>query len=170
MNNRGITLVELVVIVSVIGILAMALGFTFSGWISGYKVESQTKELYIDMMNSRAKAMNTNKMHFFVLTSNQYTVYEDSDPAPDGNQTLDTSNDTLVLQETLATANPLTWNGAAQVNFSKRGLANVGKTLCIFSDADPDYDCLVVSDTRINMGKITNPGGSCSDANICNTK
>ncbi len=64
MKEDGVTLIELIVVVSVIGILVVALGFTFQGWMGRYKVESQMKEMYIDLMNARARAMQRNRMSF----------------------------------------------------------------------------------------------------------
>ena len=78
MNNRGITLIELIVVISIIGILAVALGFTFQGWMGGYRIESQTKEMYVDLMNARARAMQRNRSHFVVVTANDYQIFEDT--------------------------------------------------------------------------------------------
>src|SRR4030042_6482895 len=77
-NRNGVTLIELIVVVSVIGILVIALGFSFEGWMSKYRVESQIKEMYTDLMNSKASAMQRNRMYFVSLTTTRYTIYEDT--------------------------------------------------------------------------------------------
>jgi len=168
MNNRGITLIELIVVITVIGILVVALGFEFRDWTRKYRVESQIKELYIDMMNARARSMQRNRVHFVTLATTQYTIYEDTNPTPDGNGTLETTSDTQVLQKSLNTTYPITWNGAANVEFNTRGLAAVGKTICSNTDADADYNCIVISASRINLGKLTTKipdGGTCNATN-----
>lgn len=80
-KNSGITLIELIVAISVVGILAAAFAFEFQGWIGGYKVESQIKEMYVDLMNARVRAMQKNRIYFVTLTTTQYTLYEDDDRA-----------------------------------------------------------------------------------------
>ncbi len=90
MKNHGITLIELIIVISIIGILAVALGFEFTGWMGGYRVESQTKEMYVDLMNARARAMQRNRVHFvrLFIPPTQYTnMYDDTNPAPDGDGT-----------------------------------------------------------------------------------
>ena len=77
-------------------------------------------------------------------------------------------------------------NGAVpsddRIDFNTRGIVQpaatpLGGTICIFtdfdgdgvSDSDPDYDCIVISATRINMGKIPDQVGACNSAN-CDAK
>jgi prepilin-type N-terminal cleavage/methylation domain-containing protein len=169
-NEQGITLVELIIVISVIGILAVALGFEFRGWMGGYSVESQMKEMYVDLMNARVRAMQRNRVHFFSLASKQYTVYEDTNPAPDGDEALTTASDTQVLQKTLD--NAISWSDASDTNigFTSAGLADLAviKTLCCNSSSNADYNCILVTASRINLGKLTtkiSDGGACSDTN-----
>jgi prepilin-type N-terminal cleavage/methylation domain-containing protein len=170
LNNKGFTLIELVIVVTIIGILTTALSFSFQGWISGYKVESQIKELHIDLMNARAMTMKSNRMHFVDLTATQYTLYEDTNTPPDGDGIPDIANDNPVSQKNLETSYPITWSDAADtsIEFDTKGLSSADKIICSNTTADADYNCIIITATRINMGqlatKITS-GGACDAAN-----
>ncbi len=48
-NSRGITLIELLIVVTVVGVLSASLGFAYSGWMGNYKVEKQTKEMHSEV-------------------------------------------------------------------------------------------------------------------------
>jgi len=160
MRNNGITLIELIIVISIIGILAVALGFEFTGWMGGYRVESQTKEMYVDLMNARARAMQRNRSHFVTLAATQYTIYEDTNPAPDGNGTLETASDDQVLQRNRDYAIvPALSFGATQFTFDRNGLVSHNGTIRLSSSLTPDYDCIVLFSTRINMGRWN--GASC---------
>ena len=167
-NKNGVTLIELVVAVAVIGILVLALGFSFEGWMGRYKAESQIKELYSDLMNAKVTAMQRNRTSFVSLTTTRYTVYEDTNPAPDGDGLLQTASDRRILRKDLEANSPITWSGAAQIEFNKKGIANSDKTICSSKDADADYDCIEISALKINTGKLTTgifSGGACNAAN-----
>lgn len=190
MKNRGFTLIELLITISIIAILAVALAFSYQGWMGKYKVESQMKQMHADMMNGRAGAMQRNRMYFVTIATASYTVYEDTNPAPDGNGTLETSGtpDTLLQTKTLDSGYPITWIGSNQLDFNTRGLSIAGycsttnatrcagnddcpatetclpKTICSNTDADADYNCMIISASRIDIGKLTTKitsGGIC---------
>jgi prepilin-type N-terminal cleavage/methylation domain-containing protein len=167
MNNKGITLIELIIVVTIVGILATSLGFSFQGWISGYNVENLIKEMHIDLMNARALTMRNNRMQFVDLTTTQYTIYEDtnnngSHEAP--------PTDESVSQKNLNIRYPITWSDAANttVEFNTKGISNNDKTICSNTSVDADYNCIIITATRINMGQLTTKitdGGACDAAN-----
>ncbi|MBU4273806.1 MAG: hypothetical protein KKA28_18250, partial [Planctomycetes bacterium] len=110
--------------------------------------------------------------HFVTLTITSYTVYDDTNPAPDGNGTLETAGapDTQLLLKPLDTRYPVTWSGIAdtEIEFTARGLSNDSKTICSNTDADADYNCIEISATRINLGRLTTlitNGGACNGTN-----
>ncbi len=172
MNNKGVTLIELAIVVSIIAILIIAVGFSFEGWVGRYKVEGQMKEIYGDLMNARAKAMSKSRVYFVTLATNSYTIYEDTNPVPDGNGTLETGTDDSVTQRNLATGYPIKWSdpqGDTQIDFSTKGLSSDNKIICSNTSYNADYSCIVISSTRINIGQLTTAGGAC-DASNCVVK
>ena len=178
-DNKGITLIELIIVIAIIGVLVVAFGFSFQGWVDSYETEREIKEMHVDLMNARARAMQRNRTHFVGLTATQYTIQEDINPWPDGDGLL-TANDNIrpsgynepipLIQKDLNTQYPITWSDLSdvQIVFTKRGLSNDTKTICSNTDIDADYNCIEISASRINLGKLTTKipdGGACGAAN-----
>lgn len=178
-KSDGITLIEVLIVIAVIGVLAVALAFEFTGWIGDYRVESQIKEMHVDLMNTRARAMQRNRTHFVSLLSpTSYTVYEDdsdgTNKVPDGDGELQTgagdSADTELPSFPKTVDFRIDWNNSPiearrDLEFDRNGLttnpANLG-SISIFVDRNNDgeqdffpyYDCIIIAQTRINMGKL----------------
>ncbi|MBI1810472.1 MAG: prepilin-type N-terminal cleavage/methylation domain-containing protein [Nitrospirae bacterium] len=150
----GVTLIELITVISIIGVLVFALGFSFQDWNAAYKIESQIKEMHSDIMHARVRAMCKKRAHFVKLEAAQYTIYEDTNPMPDGNNTLETEADNLVVQK--ASDYPIEFNlgfGDTQFRFDKDGSSSRNGRIRLVSTASPDYDCIKLFSTRINLGK-----------------
>ncbi|MEW6601613.1 MAG: prepilin-type N-terminal cleavage/methylation domain-containing protein [Nitrospirota bacterium] len=170
LKDEGFTLIELLTVISVVGILVTVLAFSFDQWNSGYTVESQIKRLHMDLMNTRARSMQRSRMHFVDLTATQYDIYEDTDPAPDGDGIPNAATDTRVTQKILNLRYPIVFTNA-QVEFNNKGISINDTVICNNAVADADYDCIDISATRINMGQLTTSipdGGACDAANCVN--
>ena len=175
MKKDGFSLIELLVVVIILGIVASLGTVSFTGWIRKHDLESQVKEMYTDIMNARLTAMHQNRSHFISLSANQITASEDTDGDGAGDSPLciwnrnrgDPVDASCPNDKSLSYKNikfPATWNGTATLEFNARGLSNTNKTICVFSTYNPSYDCIVVSTTRIRMGKLINQSG-CNSAN-----
>ncbi len=189
MNNRGVTMVELIIVISIIGTIAAALGFSYADWMGKYKVEKATKELYVDLLDARCMAMTRSSDHFvdfnFPAPPAGYGTYRiaedtngDSEGDADANGIIDTGGHTFLPSFPKTVEYPMTNNFAGRIiNFDKRGIVQprgqaAGGTICFFTDNDPDYDCIVICQTRISVGKLTRQpgnGGTCKAEN-CDRK
>lgn len=179
-NSKGVTLIELAIVLAIIGILAVATALSFEGWLGRYKIESEFKEMYADLMNAKTRAMSNNRTHFLTLAATQYTIQEDIDPWPNGDGLL-TASDSVrpaaygdpipFIQKNLDTNHPITWSNAGdtQVDIDTRGVSNEDKVICSNTDIESDYDCILISASRVNLGKLTTriPDGGACDANNC---
>ncbi len=176
-RENGVTLLEIIIVVSIVGILIVALGFSFQGWLGSYRIENQIKEIHTDLLNARVRAMDMKRMYYADFPAvTQFRVREDTDE----NYAPGTLAGDTILPTFPKTYNdfPVTWAGGT-IAFDSRGIIQptttpIGGTICIFSGAisaaiNPDYDCIVISETRMNLGKIINQGVGCN-ADNCTLK
>lgn len=172
--TSGFSLIELMVVVALATALAGMGVASFTGMTKKYDVDNQARKIHADLSNVKVMAMSKGRTHFVALNANGYTVYDDNNPAPDGDDALTVGTDTAVLQSNqtlgLNAASkqffPLTWNGDAAIGFNSRGLRTNANpvTVCIFSNVTPRYDCVNVASARITLGKLS-VQGVCSEAN-----
>ena len=167
-HQNGFSLTELLIVIIIMGTLAAIAGISANSMLQRYAIEGQVREMYADLMNVRARAMQRNRTHFVSLAANAFTVYEDTNTPPDGNGSLETASDRVVQQKMLKKSVEPT----SSITFDSKGMAAANQTICVFSGVSPAFDCMIVSATRINTGKITVQkvdGGAC-DASNCVAK
>ena len=177
---RGFTLLEIILVVAMVGILTGIGVASFAGLTRKTAVSNQARRIQTDLSKVKVMAMTKGRTHFVTLNTNGYTAYDDTNPAPDGDDVLAVGSDTPVLRSnealnlsTVAAQQfyPITWDdpsGVNQIHFNSRGLCTTAtaapQTICIPSEANPNYDCVTVSSTRILLGKLA-VQGACSAAN-----
>jgi prepilin-type N-terminal cleavage/methylation domain-containing protein len=150
MNNGGYSMTELLVVLCVVGVLLGIASVFGYGSLVRSQVEKQTREMFADLMNARVSALQRNRVFFVTLAANQYAIYEDTNPSPDGDGNLQTTLDTRMLQK--ATAYALNTSGT--ISFSSCGLASeTNYTIRVVSTAAPSFDCILLTPTRLLMGK-----------------
>mgnify|MGYP001597278397 CR=1 FL=1 len=154
MNNRGLTLTELMVVIVIISILVGVAGYTLRGRMMGYRVENQVKGMYADLMNARARAMQQNRIHFIQVTANTYQIIEDTNENSANNA--GAGDDTIINR---ALQYPLLAFPAA-ITMNTRGLITPDTQIQVdIGNNVVDYDCFVLSTTKINIGQWV--GGAC---------
>jgi prepilin-type N-terminal cleavage/methylation domain-containing protein len=159
MSKNGFTLIELIIVLTIIFILLAIAGISGRTWLDKYRVESQMKQMFVDLMNARVSAMQKNRPYFVVLTATQYTIYEDTNllsPKADGSGVLETGTDRVVVQKNLNPLYSIT-SGAGEIDFNEKGLVSAGlvgtqTTIRVTASFGSAYDCIVVSSTNIRMG------------------
>lgn len=161
---RGFTLVEIMIAIAILGILVVLAVSTFKELNEKYRVEGETKQLYADLMDVRARAMQRNRYSFVRMTGNGYATYEDCNPAPDGNCNFESGLDNQVTRVTVTPHTIATTlaGGTDDFAFNRNGIATDTGTIQIISPlttVKPDYDCITIGVTRIKMGAYA--GGTC---------
>jgi prepilin-type N-terminal cleavage/methylation domain-containing protein len=161
MNRRGFTLVEVIVVTVMIAILSTLATIAFNQWQRKANIEKEVKELYSDLMSIRQQALVTGMRHRIIFVSaNNVTIRRfSSDEDAVGTQIQQKSLNYALTQS--APAFPF-------IDFNSRGMMNdpATKSICVFSDAGPVPDSIVIMQSRISLGKIINQGGACAISNI----
>ncbi len=159
MNTKGFTLIELLVVVTIIGVLSLLLGSSLQGSVGSSRIESEVKEMYSDLMQGRARAIHRDHIYFVQINTGAgtYQITEDTDDSGTNN-----AGDTTLFSVAKPLNDPVTWAGGT-IQCDTKGLLSSTGTIQFTpgwsGGRTPDYDCLVLSQTMINMGKMS--GGSC---------
>ncbi len=168
-EKKGFTLIEVLISMAIFGVLIGIASIYARDWVDRYKAAGQTRQMYADLMNARVSAMQKNRIFFVTLAANQYAIYQDTNPGPDGDGILD-GLDTRVLQTTTQYAlasSPAT----AGFNFAANGTAYAGTIdlsdgskfidIQVISTADPATNCIRLTFTKILMGKWNGSTSAC---------
>ncbi|MGQ9745070.1 MAG: GspH/FimT family pseudopilin [Dissulfurimicrobium sp.] len=148
---RGFTLIELMVVIAIMAILASIAVLGFSRWSANYGIEKATKEIYAALMKARNDANNTNTTYLVTFSAHEVQAGPDAD----GDAAIDGTPVTMNYPN-------YTINAMTPISFDRRGLTADNQTITVTSamaGLNPAVDCIIVSTTRINMGKMT--GGNC---------
>jgi len=155
---RGVTVMELMVVVALSGIVTGMAGFTAQGIRERFAAEQQVREMYRDMVNARIRAFERKRAHFVLVTTNGYQIAEDTNES--GGTMPDPGDMTLWSAPKQFKFDSL-WNGTVIMDkngiISKSGDPILTTTaLSIWFDTagnNPEYDCISAGPTRISEGR-----------------
>ncbi len=79
-NERGVTLLEIITVVSFIAVLSSVAIPNFSKWGIKHQINSESQKLYMDLMLARISAIKNNNDVLVTLdtTNNRYIILDDS--------------------------------------------------------------------------------------------
>jgi prepilin-type N-terminal cleavage/methylation domain-containing protein len=157
LGMRGVTMLELLIVVAVSSILMGIAGFSVQGLRDRYDIESQVRRMQSNMTIARIKAFQSKKTYFVTVTNSGYQITEDTN---ENGGTKPDSGDRAFWSVPQQFKFQSQWNGTFIMKAS--GIISTSKlpllanaALAIRFDTDgnkPEYDCIAVGPTRIKAG------------------
>lgn len=78
MNKKGVTLIELIVVMVIIGIGAVLLAPNIGTWLPNYRLRSATRDIVSTMRTAQMRAVSTNTPYGVGFDANAYQLYRSS--------------------------------------------------------------------------------------------
>ncbi len=153
MNNRGLTLIEIMVVIAIVAMLATFALHGYSASEKKVKVEREIKALYANLQAARLRAFAEKRVWGITWSGSPFTSYEVRYDT-DGDESITDSGGYVSAGTVSGLAYPITCNVSYNhVLFMTNGLSRNQLTFYVAQSNEAEYDCIAVSKTRIKMGK-----------------
>jgi prepilin-type N-terminal cleavage/methylation domain-containing protein len=156
-DMRGVTFMELMVVIAISGILMGIAGFSMQGLRERYYMEDQVGQMCSDLMNARVRAFENNRTYFVTVTNSGYQITEDTN---DSEGTMPDPGDKALWSAPKQFKFPSQWNGT--IIMEAKGLISrytgplvTNAAFAIRFDTagiKPEYDCISIGPVRISAG------------------
>lgn len=157
-NERGFTIVELVVVVAIMAILLTIGSLNFSEMQRKSKVEEQVRSIYSTLTDIRLEAMYTKTPRAVTVVGSSLRIYA-------------TDDTTVAPSSVVNLAFPMVIGpGAGAVIYDASGVVNTAdRAICVepgnAAENPGNMDSTIISTVRTYMGK-RRPGGACAPSSI----
>ena len=150
MNKAGFTIIELLVVITIIGILFAIAIPAYNRWTVKYSVENDVKQMYSFLQKFREKAFAEKKEYVIQFPS-----------ASLSGKNLQVLNGATVEDE-IKLNTVFKFSGATNnITISRRGVFNQNSIYSLKYNFHPQFSCLVISRLRVRMGKWNDVSGDC---------
>lgn len=158
MNEKGFTLPELVVTLSILAIMTTIAIPSYISWLPRHKLQTSVRQIYDDMNLAKMWAVRSNSNAYIIVSpgTERYTVFLDVD----GSGTLNAGDTVLKSNVTLENNVNIintTFNGSTFI-FNNRGLAATPALIA----GQNDYDVHLTSPSGLYLGVRVNIAGGIS--------
>jgi prepilin-type N-terminal cleavage/methylation domain-containing protein len=156
-DMRGVTFMELMVVIAISGILMGIAGFSVQGLRDRYSVEDQVRQMHSDLMSARVRAFEKNRAYFVTVTNSGYQITEDTN---DSGGTMPDPGDRALWSEPKQFKFPSQWNGTIVMEAKGLISRSTGPLLTNAACAirfdtagiKPEFDCISVGLVLITAG------------------
>jgi prepilin-type N-terminal cleavage/methylation domain-containing protein len=168
MKNRGFTLIEILVVITIMGIILMIAVPNYNETMTKSKIEKQTKELHSLIVSARLAAMQTKRPGAIFLGPQQciHRVYTSVIyPTSTVFKVVDNTTFPFVMKRKATTGTTLNDLDVTSDNitFDTRGFTDIDKTTLVVTPLkySGGNDCVVIYTSRTNIGRMEN-ASTCS--------
>jgi prepilin-type N-terminal cleavage/methylation domain-containing protein len=155
-GERGVTLVELLIVISIVLLLVVGLGFSYEGWQSRYRVEAVSKSLYSDIVTCRAGGFSQGLESVVKVNSSSYAVYLRHYVGNSVNPV-----DVLCPGFPKNIAPFTLQSSVSSVLFDKHGMSAVDSYIRVVGDVNSDEDCVRLFGSLIELGRFDVVSAKC---------
>lgn len=159
MRDQGFALTELIVVIAIIATLGTIAMINFNSWQRKNQIEGQVKEILTDLYDVRLQAIATKDQHRVILNPTSYVFRRYSSEFDATGQVVFDKNLNYTIQQ--FDTGVLSAMSNTPIIVDERGFTDNQMTIAvgIGLGGSPAYNCLVVSGSKVNMGRIN--GNSC---------
>ncbi len=151
-------MVELIITIAIMAIVMSISTMSFNSWVKKSHIEKQIRELFTDLSEARSRAFHEKKRFRVTFQPSGYVIKNyssEAEPATAG-KTISDKSLKFGLTSKNASGSDLAVDITDKfVEFDTRGWAQNNFTVIVNPlTVDSALNCLVIYDTRVNMGKI----------------